>query len=71
MLTALLLTHVLATSAPIQEDPLARIKKNMIQIGKMAPNFVVKDDSGKEFDFHKDLKKTKAKATIINFWFAG
>ena len=71
MLTALLLTHVVATSAPVQEDPRARFKKNLIPIGKMAPNFVVKDDTGKEFDFYKNLKKTKAKATIINFWFAG
>lgn len=70
MLSALLLTHVVAISATEPQDPYAEYKAKLVAVGKMAPNFIVKDDSGKEFDFHKNLKKTKAKATIINFWFA-
>jgi len=66
MLSALLLSHVIVTSPPIQDSALT---KNFIPVGQKAPNFVVTDDNGKKFDLYKELKTSKPKATIINFWF--
>ena len=69
MLSALILTYAVAAPVVVQ-DPMAQYKKNLVPIGKQAPQFVVKDDADKPFDFHKTLKDSKAKATILNFWFA-
>ena len=68
MLSALLLTHVLAVGAPAVQDPMEQYMKNMVPVGKMAPNFVVNDAAGKKFELHKSFKKSKG--TIVNFWFA-
>ena len=69
MLTALLLTHMVATSATVPQDRYAELKKNLIPIGTKVPNFKVKDDNGKDFDLYTFLKNTKTKATVLNFWF--
>jgi hypothetical protein len=69
MLSTLALACSLAAPATLQ-DPYAEYKKDLVPIGKQAPQFLSKDDADAAFDFHKTIKESKAKATILNFWFA-
>jgi len=56
-------------TAPVDQDPLAKYKVDLVPIGKKVPNFKVKNDEGKDFDLYKSFND-KTKGTIINFWFA-
>ena len=69
MLSALILSTVVASATPVQEDPYAAYKKDLPKVGTKAPNFKVKDDNGKDFELYKSLKDKKVKATVLNFWF--
>ena len=69
MLSTLILALTVLT-APVDQDPLAKYKVDLVPIGKMVPNFKVKDDNDKDFDLYKTFKNKNTKATILNFWFA-
>jgi hypothetical protein len=53
----------------LQQDPYAQYKEKLVPIGTKVPNFIVKDENGKDFDLYKSFKK-ETKATLLNFWFS-
>ncbi len=69
MLTALILSQAVLLAQAGQQDPFAQYKVDLVPIGKKAPNFTVKNETGADFDLYKSMKK-ETKATLVNFWFS-